>query len=52
MVKDVTSFTNAIWEVGVCLNVCVQGFMQDLSFGRGELQSSVLMWRGCTAHNN
>ena len=23
MVKDVTKFHNAIWGVGVCLNVCV-----------------------------
>ena len=43
--------------VGVCMNVCVcvQGFILDFEFwdgGEGELQSSVLMLRGCIAHNN
>ena len=31
--------------------VCVQGFIQDFEvLGEEELQSSVLMWRGCIAH--
>ena len=37
MVKDVTNFTNPIWGVGICLNVCVclQGFIRDLGFWEG-----------------
>ena len=35
--KDVTKFTDPIWGVGVCLNVCV-----IFSFGRGELQNLLL----------
>ena len=34
MVEDVTNFTNTIWGVGVCLNVCgAAGFW---GFGGGE----------------
>ena len=36
MVKDMTKFTNAIWGVGICLNVCVcTVFHTGLNFGRG-----------------
>ena len=35
MVNDVTNITNAIWEVGVCLNMRVQGFIQDFKFSKG-----------------
>ena len=30
----------------------MQGFIHDFEFCRGELQISVLTWRGCIAHNN
>ena len=53
--KDVKIFTNAIWGVGVCLNVCVcvcRVSNSILIFGRGEFQSSVLTWKGCIAHSN
>ncbi len=47
------SSTNAIWGFGVCLNVCMcRVSYRILSFQRGEVQSSVLTWKGCTAHNN
>ena len=48
MVKNVTNFHKPIWEVWVCLNVCVQGFIQDFEFWEegGELQSLVVMRRG------
>ena len=36
MVNDVTNITNAIWGVGVCLNICVQGFIQDFKFWKGR----------------
>ena len=54
MVKDVTRFHKRHLGVGVYLDVCVcvQGFIQDFEFERGILQSLVLMWRGCIAHNN
>ena len=33
--------------------VSVQGFIQDFEFWEGgEVQNSVLPWRGCIAHNN
>ena len=35
----------------VCVCVCRVSY-RVLTIGRGELQSSVLTWRGCIAHNN
>ena len=57
MVTDVTKFHKCHLVGRVCLNVCVcmQGFIQDFEFwegGEGKLQSLVLMWRECIAHNN
>ena len=55
MVKDVTKLHKCHLGVGICLNMYVvcAGFTQDFEFRKGgELQSSVLMWRGCIARNN
>ena len=35
MVKGVTKVSNTIWGVGECLNVYVQGFIQDFEFREG-----------------
>ena len=54
IVKDVTvSQTPSGEGEGICLNMCVcRVSYRILSFGRGNSQISVLMWRGCIAHNN
>ena len=53
MVKVVTKFHKCHLGAGVCLNVCVQGFIQDFEFweGGGGNSKVLLMWRGCRAHN-
>ena len=35
MLKDVTKFHKRHLGVGICLNVCVQGFIQDFEFWEG-----------------
>ena len=54
IVKNVTvSQTPSGEGEGICLNMCVcRVSYRILSFGRGNSQISVLMWRGCIAHNN
>ena len=53
MVKDmIPSFTNAIWGIGVCVCVCVQDFIQDLSLGREGTPKVGLDMEGSIAQNN
>ena len=53
VVKDASKFYKHHMGVEACLNVCVQGFIQDFEFWEGGTpQSSALMWRRCIAHNN
>ena len=54
MVKDVTKFhKHHLGRRGMleCMCVC-RVSCRILSFGRGELQSSVSTWMGCIVHNN